>query len=216
MNITLTNLQYEVEDEIGYLYLNGASGNKMTTLFLEEICYVFEQVIFKDAIKGLIILGKGRHFSSGADVGQLIQNVVDKSIISEGEVVGIPSFVVQIKEVFHSVAELNIPVVTGVSGFCIGSGLELALTGSIRICAEGSKIGFPESGFGLLPGASGTYRSMELIGMSNSMEMVLSGEFMDAKKAVTLGLFHKICGKKEVRTSCEQELFKVLDRNCNQ
>lgn len=209
MNITLEHLYYEEMNKIGYLYLSGAHGNKMSKDFLDELCQVFEEIISHAEIRGLIIQSKGRHFSSGADVNQLIENVGTKSVYTE-EMVALPYWVIHIKEIFNAVVQMHIPVITGVSGFCIGSGLELALAGNIRICEEGSVIGFPESTFGLLPGATGTYRSMELVGMSNSMELVLSGNFIDSDKALQLGLFHKKCSKKEIHNACEYEMQQIL------
>lgn len=197
------NVKYIEEERIGYLYLTAKHGNKMTKNFLQELAYVCKEVILKADIDGLIILGKGRHFSSGADVDQLIEGIgKEKS----------PSWFVDVKEIFGAFADMKIPIITGVSGFCIGSGLEFALAGNIRICERGSTIGFPESTFGLLPGATGTYRSTELVGMSNSMELVLSGEFIDAQKAVELGLFHKVCDKKTILETCKKVMQEVLKK----
>lgn len=209
MNATCEHLYYEEINEIGYLYLNGPHGNKMSKEFLDELCSVFENNIIPANIRGIIIQSKGKHFSSGANVDQLIENVGIKSI-HNGEMLALPYWVIHIKEIFNAVSQMDIPIVTGVSGFCIGSGLELALVGNIRICAEGAVIGFPESTFGLLPGATGSYRSMEIIGMSKSMELVLSGSFIDCDSALQMGLFHKKCNKKEIHEVCEREMQEIL------
>lgn len=204
------NLQYTEEEGIGYLYLDSPHGNRMSKSVLDDLINVFDPGILQLNIRGLIILGKGRHFSSGADVEELIQSVADGVRMDGEKILTYPTWFSQLKTIFNAVAEMTIPVITGVSGFCIGSGLELALAGSLRLCAKGSVIGFPESTFGLLPGATGTYRSMELIGMSNSMELVLGGQFVDAENAVRLGLFHKICPKKEVEACCRKEMALIL------
>ena len=77
----MNHVSYTVEERIGYLTLCGAQGNKMTKDFLDEICGIFQKKIWKSRIQGLIIMGEGRHFSSGADVEQLIHNTVSMSDI---------------------------------------------------------------------------------------------------------------------------------------
>ncbi|MFR7984517.1 MAG: enoyl-CoA hydratase/isomerase family protein [Clostridia bacterium] len=205
----MNHVSYTVEERVGYLTLCGAQGNKMTKDFLDEICGIFQKKIWKSRIQGLIIMGEGRHFSSGADVEQLIHNTVSMSDICRGEVRSYPSWFLDFKQTLNGIAAMNIPAAAGVTGVCIGSGLELALACGIRICADSSRIGFPESTFGLLPGAGGTLRAAELMGSGNALLAVLEGNLMKGTEAVKAGLFQKSCSKKEVKRECEAALERA-------
>lgn len=198
MDIKLDYIIYKEIEEIGYLYLNAPHGNKMTIKFLDNIVEIFEDYIANSKISGLLITSNGKHFSSGADVEELVRNVLEKSIMDEEEVISFPDWFINNKNVFLAISDMKIPVVTVIKGFCIGSGLELALNGHIRICSDTSLVGFPESTFGLLPGATGTLRCTELIGIGNTMGIVLDGQFIDAKKATQMGLFNKCLPKDKV------------------
>src|SRR5699024_4713676 len=178
MDIALTNLSFSINEKVGMLTLKGPKGNQMTNNLINDLIEVFSEYVFPSDIHGLIIKGHGRHFSSGADVDELIDKVIDNSIIEGGKVLSYPIWFIKNKSIFCGINKMKIPVITAVKGFCIGSGLELALSGHIRICAEGSIIGFPESTFGLLPGATGTYRAFEILGLGNEVTMVLDGQLI--------------------------------------
>ncbi|HLR35318.1 MAG TPA: enoyl-CoA hydratase/isomerase family protein [Tissierellales bacterium] len=213
MDIALTNLSFSINEKVGMLTLKGPKGNQMTNNLINDLIEVFSEYVFPSDIHGLIIKGHGRHFSSGADVDELIDKVIDNSIIEGGKVLSYPNWFIKNKSIFCGINKMKIPVITAVKGFCIGSGLELALSGHIRICAEGSIIGFPESTFGLLPGATGTYRAFEILGLGNAVTMVLDGQLISSELAIEKGLFHKSCPKKEVFNYCEDLMDFILEKD---
>ncbi len=212
MDIVLTNLSFSINEKVGMLTLKAPRGNQMTNILIKDLIEVFSDYIFPSDIRGLIIRGEGRHFSSGADVDELIDKVIENSIIEGGKILSYPSWFIKNKSIFCGINKMKIPVITAVKGFCIGSGLELALSGHIRICAEGSIIGFPESTFGLLPGATGTYRAFEILGLGNAVTMVLDGQMISSELAIEKGLFHKSCSKKEVFNYCEDLMDFILEK----
>jgi len=90
------------------------------------------------------------------------------------------------------VEQLEIPVITCIEGYAIGQGLELALAGDIRVATKGSWFGLPQIQMGLIPWDGGTQRFPRLVGKSKALEMILTGEIINAEEALRIGLIHKV------------------------
>ena len=83
------------------------------------------------------------------------------------------------------------------TGFCIGSGSEIALNCHYRIVEKGARIGQPESTFGILPGLGGIARTVELCGMQTAYELVMTGKLISAEEACEIGWGDILVGKKQ-------------------
>lgn len=201
----------EVKEGIAYLSINMPPANKMTPQFLVEIVEVIEENVLQTEAKGVIISGKGRHFSSGADVTKLLLFIHEQLQYENGAITGYPKWYESCKAAFLSLNEMQIPVVSAIRGFCIGSGMELALSGHIRICEKGARLGLPESTFGILPGVNGTLRMYEESGLRRGLEMVLRGELFTAEEAPA-GVVDCVVGKKEALCYAEQFIQYVVER----
>ena len=101
------------------------------------------------------------------------------------------------KRHFTFLRSLPFPVVSVVTGFCIGSGSEIAVNSHYRICEKNARVGQPESTFGILPALGGLARTIKLCGMSNAYRLVMSGELIPAETAYALGWADFLCGKKQ-------------------
>jgi len=98
----------------------------------------------------------------------------------------------------HEIAEFEKPVVSPIGGHALGWGLELALTADIRIASETSRLGLPQITLGQLPWEGGTQRLPRAIGRAKALEMVLTGESIDAAEAYRIGLVHRVLPASEV------------------
>ena len=159
---------------------------KMNTLqaaFAEEMKSIFEQLKEKQSsIKGLIVHSlKPDNFIAGADVRMLDACTT----ADEAE-----SLARQGQEMFQTLSELPYPVVAAIHGPCLGGGLELALACDYRVCSDAdiTRLGLPEVQLGLLPGSGGTQRLPRLIGLLPSLDLILTGKQLRAKKAKKLGV----------------------------
>src|SRR5216110_837373 len=90
--------------------------------------------------------------------------------------------------IFDAVEEFPKPVIAMINGFCLGGGMEFALACDLRIAADSAKLGQPEINLGIIPGGGGTQRLTRLIGEGKAMELILTGDLIDANTAFTLGL----------------------------
>lgn len=216
MKIEGKKLYLEIKNNIGHLVIHDPPANKMTPEFLREFIQMVRGHVASQGLKGIIIRGHGRHYSSGADVEQLQEIVVQQSIIDgEGTPVAYPVWYVENRNAFDYFNGVNIPVISSINGLCFGSGFELALCSHIRICGTGSLMGLPESAFGLLPGVTGTLRSLELIGLGRALELVLRGETLSAQEALEIGLIDGIVDKKETLSFCEGLMDFILNQEAS-
>ncbi|WP_047048074.1 fatty acid oxidation complex subunit alpha FadJ [Vibrio mexicanus] len=173
------------ESNIAWLSID-VPNEKMNTLqaaFAEEMKAIFAQLSEKgSAVKGLIVHSlKPDNFVAGADVRMLEACPSAKEAQELAE---------QGQQLFQQLSDLPYPVVAAIHGPCLGGGLELALACDYRVTSDSDKtrLGLPEVQLGLLPGSGGTQRLPRLVGLLTSLDMILTGKQLRAKKAKKLGL----------------------------
>ncbi|KAF7165709.1 hypothetical protein CNMCM5623_009809 [Aspergillus felis] len=104
------------------------------------------------------------------------------------------SFLASLRAVFSRLAALPIPSIACVSGKALGGGLELALCCHLRVFAADAVVALPETRLAIIPGAGGTYRLPNIVGVSNALDMVLTGRLVPAKEAAAMGLCNRLVG----------------------
>ncbi|PQJ39705.1 multifunctional fatty acid oxidation complex subunit alpha [Vibrio campbellii] len=172
------------EQNIAWLAID-VPNEKMNTLqaaFADEMKEIFAQLKDTNGVKGMIIHSlKPDNFVAGADVRMLEACTT----ASEAE-----ALAKQGQELFQQLSDLPYPVVAAIHGPCLGGGLELALACDYRVCTDSDKtrLGLPEVQLGLLPGSGGTQRLPRLIGLLPSLDLILTGKQLRAKKAKKLGV----------------------------
>jgi len=136
----------------------------------------------------MIITGAGRAFVAGADITELeSQNPLGmKALARRGQLV------------FNRLESMPKPVIAAVNGFALGGGCELAMACHIRIASDAAKFGQPEVKLGLVPGYGGTQRLARLIGKGRALQLLLTGEMIDAQEAFRIGLVNRVVPAAEV------------------
>lgn len=193
---------WERSGPIGILTLRGPGGNQ-----LEEPAFLplplLEELFGEPDLKGVIIRGHGRHFSAGASLGHLKKLVSDQAALAEKMEGG--------KEVIRFIDSTAIPVVAEISGVCFGGGLEIALACHFRICSDNALFAFPEINYGLMPGLGGTVMLSRLTGPGRAAGIILSGDTIDAGKALKLGLADYRVPSPDLHTFTLDFLHKLTD-----
>jgi|WetSurMetagenome_2_1015567.scaffolds.fasta_scaffold00119_20 enoyl-CoA hydratase/carnithine racemase len=179
------------EGDIAFLTLAAPPKNEMGTAFFTELKRL-APAIKGLSVKGLIVRGEGRHFSSGANLGEL------RAMLERGAGAAPGRSLVDNSESFSAIASLPVPTVAAIGGCCLGSGLELALSCRCRVAEKNAVLGLPEATFGLMPGCGGTVRLARLLGRAKAIEMILSGSSMLAPDAYALGLVDAVVDKKDL------------------
>lgn len=127
-------------------------------------------------IRVIILTGGPEHFAAGADLGEFVN-------LSATDMLRDRSW-----NDWRAVAELPQPVIAAVAGYCLGGGLELAMSADIIIASQSARLGQPETRVGIMPGAGGTQRLARAIGKFAAMRMVLTGTMITGAEAHALGL----------------------------
>ena len=173
----------KIEEGVALVTLNHPPANTLTPELLTELAGTFDSLAMDDAVKSVVLTGAGRFFVAGADIRVLAS--IPSSV--EGE-----AMAHQGQMMLNKIEALEKPVIAAINGACLGGGLELAMCCHIRLAAEGSKLGQPEINLGIMPGFGGTQRLPRLIGQSKAMELILTGEPISAREAMSLGLVSQV------------------------
>jgi 3-hydroxyacyl-CoA dehydrogenase len=137
----------------------------------------------------LVLTGTGRFFSAGADIGEL--GTAENTMAP------------RLRDLCTALEASPKPVLAAINGYAYGGGCELALACASRIVAHGASIALPEVKLGLIPGAGGTQRLPKLVGRAAAREMILTGEPIDAARAVAIGLADRIAAEPFLEAAIE-------------
>lgn len=176
----------EKQDDIGYIIIENGAANKIDETEFISLS-LFKEWLKEHPLKGLIITGKGRNFSSGANVGYINKMKENPKQLEEELNKG--------KEVLNFIEKLPIVTVAAISGACFGAGFEIALSCQYRICSKNAMFSFPEIGLGFIPGFGGTVRLSEIVGKRKAQEIILTGNVILAEEAKQLNIVDEISDK---------------------
>jgi enoyl-CoA hydratase len=174
---------YAKENNVLKIILNRPDrGNAINKILLDELEQAINMAEKDGEVKVLVFSGKGKGFCAGGDVKEINFNSVED----------FQEFFKKTHGVFNKIENIEKPTIAAINGYALGGGCEIALLCDIRIASEKSTIGLSEIKIGLLPGAGGTQRLPRLIGVSRALEMIYTGEPLDADTAYRIGLLNKI------------------------
>jgi enoyl-CoA hydratase len=178
--------------------LNALNSNVMSGL---EHC--FTELKKNDDVYVIILTGSGeKAFAAGADISELnkLNMIAAKEYSEKGQAV------------FNLIENMNKPVIAAVNGFALGGGCELALSCHIRLASENAKFGQPEVNLGLIPGYGGTQRLTRLVNSGRAMELILTGDIIDAGEAYRIGLVNKVYPLVELMNKANEMADKIASK----
>jgi enoyl-CoA hydratase len=183
---------FEQRGRVAILTLNRPEAlNAMTPQLLDLLEAHLERIEQDPEIRAVVITGSGeKAFCVGADLKARQQEFA-------AEEAGDP-FAQRVERVFGHIERLPRPVIAAVNGYCLGGGLELALTADLRIAAAEARFGFPEAKVGSMPGAGGTQRLPRLVGPARAKELMFLADHVDAETALRLGLVNRVVPRAEL------------------
>ena len=189
---------FELDEQVALITLNRPTvRNAMNSELRLALTEALQRVRQDDAIRIAVITGAGRTFSAGADLRERAQvgRVGDKdvaSIIEASRATG-----------FANLA-MEKPLIAAVDGYCLAAGFELALLCDIRICTAEARFGLPEIVRGFFPGGGGPQRLIRAIPQAMAMEMILTGDTIDAAAALRVGLVSRIVAEEDLLPTAYQ------------
>ncbi len=186
MTAALTTTMREGGVAVVTFDLPGEAVNKLTRGVIDELRALMDRVDSDSSIRAVVLIsGKPDLFIAGAD----IDGFLELRTAAEAEALSREG-----QEMMNRIERLRAPVVYAIHGACMGGGLEGALAAAYRIATDHPKtvLALPEVQLGLIPGAGGTQRLPRRVGLRQSLEMILQGRNVRAKKALQIGLIDEL------------------------
>lgn len=192
----------EREDGLAIVTLNRPDKlNALNGETIRELGLAVHAIREDEEVRGVILTGAGtKAFVAGADIGELatMGPVTGVRVSREGQ------------EVFNALERLGKPVLAAVNGFALGGGLELALACHLRIASTTARFGLPEVKLGIIPGYGGTLRLPRIVGRGRALELVLTGEMIDAAEAHRIGLVNRVVEPDDLMPQARELMRKIM------
>jgi enoyl-CoA hydratase len=175
--------------------------NALNEAVISELGEAFLMAHEDSAVKALILTGSGdKAFVAGADIGELaaLDAIEAERMSRRGQ------------EIFRTLEIMRKPSVAAINGYALGGGLELAMCCTIRIASENAQLGQPEVKLGIVPGYGATQRLPRLVGRGRALELLLSGEAIDASEAHRIGLVNAVVPQSDLIAAAKRWAYKVI------
>jgi enoyl-CoA hydratase len=200
--MTFENLLIAKRDGVAVVTVNRPDKlNALNDRTMSELDAAFADLGADDAVRGVLLTGAGeKAFVAGADISELATE----------SPVGGKERSVRGQRVLDRIESLGKPVVAAIGGFALGGGCELALACHVRVASEGARLGTPEVKLGILCGYGGTQRLSRLVGKGRALELLLTGEMVDAAEALRIGLVNRVVPKDKLLEEAEGLLRRMI------
>lgn len=195
---------YEQKGDFVLITLNRPDKlNALNTQMFNDLNDAVGRIELDRSVRGLILTGTGdKAFAAGADIKELHESDdrSGKHFSKHGSMV------------MARIAQLNIPTIAAVNGFALGGGCELTMCCQMRFSSEKAKFGQPEVNLGIIPGYGGTQRLTSLVGRAKAMELILSGNMIDANEAHRIGLVNNVFAHEELLNKSIEFMNLILSK----
>ncbi|WP_019955564.1 enoyl-CoA hydratase [Yoonia vestfoldensis] len=193
----------DMRDDVATITLNRPDAlNALNGDLLRELCTALEEADASDKVRCIIITGSEKAFAAGADISEM----ADKSFVD----LYTTRFFENETDRFNRTRK---PIIAAVAGYALGGGCELAMMCDFIIAADTAKFGQPEINLGVIAGLGGTQRLTRFVGKAKSMDMHLTGRFMDAAEAERSGLVSRVVPAKDLLTEARKSAAKIAAKS---
>lgn len=186
-----TSLLVQTENQVCTVTINRPDKlNALNRTVIDELGAVVDEIISNPAIRSAIITGSGaKAFVAGADISEFtgLDAKGGRNLAERGQ-----------QLVFNKIENSPKPIIAAVNGFALGGGCELAMACHFRVAADNARFGQPEVNLGLIPGYGGTQRLVQLVGKGRAMELLMTGNMIDAVTALQYGLVNHVVKQEEL------------------
>jgi 3-hydroxyacyl-CoA dehydrogenase len=174
-------VRFHTQDSVGIITVDNPPVNALSKGVPEGIRASLEAAKADTAVKAVVLIGAGRTFIAGADIGEFAES------IAAGKPGG-----PDLHELLAAIEDCPKPVVVAIHGSALGGGLEIALAGHYRVATPDAQVGLPEANLGIIPGAEGTQRLPRLTGLAKAIDMLVTGAPVKALEAQQAGIIDRV------------------------
>jgi enoyl-CoA hydratase len=198
------NILLERQGRIAILTINRPEKlNALNIATRREVAEALDELREDKEIRVVILTGAGdKAFVAGADINEFAgRTAVEQRAVMKA------------KSIFTAAEDFPKPLIAMINGFCLGGGCELALSCDLRLASDRARFGQPEINLGIIPGGGGTQRLTRLIGEGKAMQLILTGEMIDAQEAHRLGLVNEVYPHAELREKTLELANKIAEKS---
>ncbi len=193
----------EIEDYTALIRLNRPDAlNALNAKMMQELAAAVTTADANDKVRCIVLTGNEKAFAAGADVREMAEKTFTDVFFDN--LFGAET---------DAIARVRKPMIAAVAGYCLGGGCELAMMCDFIIAADTAKFGQPEINLGIVAGMGGTQRLTRAVGKSKSMDMHLTGRFMDAAEAERSGLVSRVVPAKSLMEEAMKAAGKIAEKS---
>jgi len=170
-----------------------------------EIEEAIDDIKRDNAVKVVVITGKGRAFSVGADLKEVKTKV--------GKIEPMREFFQLVHRVLNAIENLSKPVIAAVNGLALAGGFEIVLACDLVIASEGAHLGDQHAHYALVPGGGSTQRTPRIIGIRKAKELLLTGDWLSANEAERVGLVNHVVPAEKLSDAVDEMVAKLVDKS---
>ena len=174
--------------------------NALSSELMRELVGALENLDADEAVRCIVLAGDERAFAAGADISELRDTAT------------IDLYFGARLDLWDAIRSVRTPLVAAVSGYCLGGGCELAMACDLIVASETAQFGQPETGLGVMPGAGGTQLLARSIGKAKTMDVVLTGRFLDAYEAERAGLVARVVAREVWLEEAKRVAREIADK----
>lgn len=180
--------------------------NALNRTVFDDLYALMDQVDTDPTIRGVILTGSGvKAFVAGADISEF-------TALSKEEAMALAK---RGQDCFFRIERSGKPILAAVNGFALGGGCELAMSCHVRLASENAKFGQPEVNLGLIPGYGGTQRLTQLVGKGRALELMMSGNMINATEAHRMGLVNHVYPIEALLEEAKKLMNTILSKGPN-
>jgi enoyl-CoA hydratase len=193
----------EAEDYVTLIRLNRPDAlNALNARMMSELTAAMHAADEDANTRCIVVTGSDKAFAAGADVREMAEKSFTEVFLDN-------LFGAEV----DAISRVRKPIIAAVSGYCLGGGCELAMLCDFIVASDTAKFGQPEINLGIMAGMGGTQRLTRLVGKSKSMDMHLTGRFMEAAEAERCGLVSRVFPAKDLMTETMKIAQKVVEKS---
>lgn len=172
--------------------------NAIDLTMIRELGSIIDEIALDDDVRAIVLSGAGgKAFAAGADIAQLKDRGRSDALRKINAAL------------FRRWEDQPVPTVAAIRGYALGGGCELAMACDLRVAGAGAKLGQPEVGLGILPGAGAVQRLPRLVGLGRAKELIFTGRIIGAEEAERIGLVNRVVPDDDVLTSARALALEI-------
>jgi len=201
---TYETILVERRDRVAIITINRPEKrNALNIQTRAEGAAVLDELRADDSVRVAVLTGAGdKAFIAGADIAEF----AERTAIQQREVM-------LDRSLFNAIDGFPKPIIAMVNGYCLGGGCEVALACDLRVASDKASFGQPEINLGIIPGGGGTQRLTRLVGEGKAMEMILTGEIINADTALAIGLVNHVVPADQLETKTMEIANRMAEKS---